>query len=151
MFVCLHLFIFIGELPLVENRHKLCVDHPFFLSLSLQFHANAMSYVRGKGGKMLGEGRGAGVDGDGVCLRQGGKGVGGGRGVSVQGAVGGSRDDIVYPARDIRTTGRGGKGRDKSIGRVGPGQEGSLHVQIAKIIAADLPESWSGSPSRWAG
>ena len=95
---------------MVENRHKLCVDHPFFLSLSLQFHAKAMSYVHGKGGKMLGEGRGAGVDGDGACLRQGGKGVGGGRGVGVQGVVEGTRDDIVWPARDIRSTGRGGQG-----------------------------------------
>ena len=69
-----------------------------------------MSYVRGKGGKVLGEGRGAGVDGDGAYYRQGGKGVGGGRGVGVQGAIGGFKKDVVWPARDIRSTGRGGQG-----------------------------------------
>ena len=69
-----------------------------------------MSYVRGKGGKVLGEGRGAGVDGDGAYYRQGGKGVGGGRGVGVQGAVGDFKEDVVWPARDIRSTGRGGQG-----------------------------------------
>ena len=133
---------------MVENRHKLCVGHPFFLSLGLQFNAKAMSHVRGKGGKLLGEGRGAGMDGDGASFRQGGKGAGGGRGVGV---VEGARDDTVWLARDIRETGRGGKGQDKLKDRVGPGQGGSSIVQIVKTIAADLPESWSGLHSRWAG
>ena len=107
MFVCLYLFIFIEGLLLVKNWHKLCVEISFFLSLSLYFNANEMS-VRGKGGKLLGEGRGSGLTVDGDCLGQGGKGLG--RGVNGQGAAGGSRDDIIYPARDIRTTGRGGQG-----------------------------------------
>ena len=105
MFVCLHLFIFIEGLLLVENWHKLCVEITFFLSLNLFFNAHEMSYVRGCGGKLLGEGRGHALTVAEDCLGQGGKGLG--RGV---GAVGGSRDDINYPARDIRTTGRGGRG-----------------------------------------
>ena len=87
MFVCLYLFIFTGELPLVEYRHKLCVGHPFFLSLGLHFNTEAMSNVRGKGGKLIGEGRGVGVDGDVAGTRQGGKGSGSGRGVSVTGGT----------------------------------------------------------------
>ena len=61
-----------------------------------------MAHVRGKGGKLLGEGRGVGMDGD----RQGGKVSGINRGVGV---VEGSRDDTVWLARDIRETGGGGQ------------------------------------------
>ena len=111
MFVCLLLFIFTGELPLVENRHKLCVGHPFFLSFVLQLKAKTMSHVRGKGGKLLGEGRGAGMDD-----RQGGKVSVGGRGV---GLVEGARDDTVWLARDIRETGRGGNGSGQVRGQGG--------------------------------
>ena len=50
-----------------------------------------MSYNRGKGGKVLGEGRGAGY----------------------QGAGEGSEDEVTWLSRDIRETGKGGKGRGK--------------------------------------
>ena len=52
-----------------------------------------MSYIRGKGGKVLGEGRGAG----------------GGRGVGLQGAAEDSGEGVVWLARDIRNT-KGGQG-----------------------------------------
>ena len=75
-----------------------------------------MSYYRGKGGKVLGEGRGAGrLDsvegpGDGVYHGQGGKVVRGGRGGGRQETVDGQEDDVVWLARDVRLTGRGEKG-----------------------------------------
>ena len=72
-----------------------------------------MSYIRGKGGKVLGEGRGAGrhdgVEGDGVYYRKGGKGVGGGREVGHQRAIEEHREDVVWLARDVRLT-KGGQG-----------------------------------------
>ena len=78
---------------MVEICDKLCEHHLFILSLILHFVAQAMSYVRGKGGKVLGEGRGAG-----------------GRGVGQPGFAGEARESVVWPARDIRSTGRGGQG-----------------------------------------
>ena len=73
-----------------------------------------MSYTRGKGGKVLGEGCGAGchdgVEGDGVYYRKGGKVVGGGRGAGHQEALEGHGEDVVWLARDVRLTGKGGQG-----------------------------------------
>ena len=111
MFVCLRLFIFTVELSLVENRHKLSVGYPFFLSLGLIFIAITMTHVRGNGGKFVGEGRGAGIDN-----RQGGNMSVGGRGV---GLSEGSREDTVWLARDIRETGRGGAGSGQVRGHGG--------------------------------
>ena len=75
-----------------------------------------MSYYRGKGGKVVGEGRGAGrqeaQEGprEEVHRGKGGKVLGGGRGVGPQEAVEGSGEDVVWLARDVRLTGRGGQG-----------------------------------------
>ena len=75
-----------------------------------------MSHYRGKGGKVLGEGRGAGRHdavegpGDGVYYRKGGKVVGGGRGAGHQEALEGHGEDVVWMARDVRLTGKGGQG-----------------------------------------
>ena len=77
---------------MVEICDKLCDHHLFILSLILHFVAQAMSYVRGKGGKVLGEGRGAGC-----------RGVG-------QGLAEEAGEGVVWPARDVRLTGKGGQG-----------------------------------------
>ena len=75
-----------------------------------------MSHYRGKGGKVLGEGRGAGrrdaVEGPGdqAYLGKGGKVVGGGRGAGRQGTVEETGDEVVWLARDVRLTGKGGQG-----------------------------------------
>ena len=80
-----------------------------------------MSNVRGKGGKLIGEGRGVGVDGDVASNRQGGKGSGTGRGVD-----GVARDDTVWLARDIRETGGGDTSQAKLEDGVGPGLAGDM-------------------------
>ena len=84
-----------------------------------------MSYYHGKGGKVLGEGRGVGrrevVEGPGdeAYRGQGRKVVGGGRGVGRQGSVEEAEDDVVWLARDVRITGKGEHGPGRFGKQVG--------------------------------
>ena len=74
---------------LVDDLHKYEDHRQIVLNCFKQFQAPTMSGCRGKGGKVIGEGRGSGSAGVGE----------------------GHEDPIAFPARDIRDQGDQGSGR----------------------------------------